>query len=532
MQSRVTMSLLCPNCQCNAEYPYLNQLLSADLPKRVRNNSPPLTDARQEFESGIFQAQEDLRKMDAELDRLRISIIRLKNQRRELQQQINMGRSLLSPIRRFPLDILREVFLYFCTAVEVGGGVVAPATILGGVCSHWRSLTYSTREAWSMLKVNLDKIIERDNPILQEVLSRSGSTPLTLVVEQTITPLSSPASDTLQLLVGQCHRWFSFRAKIPQQTWYLPAFERVQDNIPILEHLSVNNFFYKASKGPPIDIFSNALQLRKAELDNFPHLFQFPLGQLSFLNASYVRLGKCIRKDIYRCTRLENLSISLNSWMVLANDAGQDEVVELSELATFVLKSLAESAKDNDPLILATLFSITRAPHLKTVKIVSPRLSTPEWPQRQFLSFLSPSSSTITRLCLKGTPMAVAEVLEVLNLFPSLRILSIDDVESGTSRKIITNEFVARMTLFSEHSFYSLVKSLHTLKIVTEGHKLNQKEFIDMIHSRCLSTALRCLEVNLTQVSFDKTLVSTLGSLHVAAMRIVARDRTGVVLVC
>lgn len=534
------MPFYCRNC--DVKFPCLNQLLSADLPTCVRNNAPPFGIGRKELQSQVSQASDELRNMDRELARLHAAIIRVENQRSELQQHINLGKSLLSPIRRLPPEILREVFLYFCAVgVRVDGKVTAPGAVLGGVCSYWKSLVFSTRGAWSVLHVYLDRVVGSKVPILQEILGRSGTSPLQLSIKQSVSPLSSAAVDTLQLLVSHCRRWSSLCADIVQQTWLLPVLLGVQDNIPLLEHITLNNLLYKASQDSLNTIFNTAPRLRSANIGNFQQVFKIPLRQLSTVEGSFANMTVFVSKHLCHFTRAEKLVLFLHTH-ISTTRLSLDEVpaVELPNLSTLILGRVDISPHNIPPPILSGIFTHLRAPHLKTLKIGTANsgcLYPPEWPQPQFLSFLSTSASTLSSLSLEGLSMAPEEVLEVISILPSLDELSIDDTEWQGSKpdiggKIITDELVARMTLFSEHSFYSLVKRLRTLKLITNGQGLKQKEFAGMIRSRCVSTDLRRLHVELKQVSFEETSVSALGSLHAAGLRIVARDRGGLILVC
>ncbi|THU92110.1 hypothetical protein K435DRAFT_216885 [Dendrothele bispora CBS 962.96] len=62
----------------------------------------------------LSDAEKDLADYDTEIIRLETTISALKHKRTHLERYLANCRSLLSPIRRLPLEILTLVFLYLC----------------------------------------------------------------------------------------------------------------------------------------------------------------------------------------------------------------------------------------------------------------------------------------------------------------------------------------------------------------------------------------------------------------------------------
>lgn len=137
-------------------------------------------------------------------------------------------RSLLSPIRRLPAELLGVVFV-FCLP---NSSFVLPEKrhaplLLTRICSSWRTIALSTPELWSRLRIvhhvngrgqrklnDIDHIIA---PFMALWLSRSGSFPLSISItgiamkQSILDVLSHHSSHCRRLELIRMHSWSSFR---------------------------------------------------------------------------------------------------------------------------------------------------------------------------------------------------------------------------------------------------------------------------------------------------------------------------------
>jgi hypothetical protein len=121
--------------------------------------------------------------MDARIEEMEIALSRLKEQRALLKRPIDAHRALISPMRRTPDDVLREIF-HFCLPSEHNALIdrdEAPM-LLGRICRHWQSVAHSTPNIWSSLHIAPfdyrqapPNILVRFGRVIEKRLKRSGS---------------------------------------------------------------------------------------------------------------------------------------------------------------------------------------------------------------------------------------------------------------------------------------------------------------------------------------------------------------------
>ncbi|THU92576.1 hypothetical protein K435DRAFT_671843, partial [Dendrothele bispora CBS 962.96] len=148
-------TLLCTKCY--------EEFSASDVPP----NSPStdmLHSSRTPSESDIPQMKQqlaeylaDLAKYDAQLEELMGIIAELQQKRADLKKYVDEQQSLLSSMRKFPSEILGEIFSLCCS--EYGLSVKrekslelfqvnAPALVLSQICSRWRDVMISLPSLW------------------------------------------------------------------------------------------------------------------------------------------------------------------------------------------------------------------------------------------------------------------------------------------------------------------------------------------------------------------------------------------------
>ena len=240
--------------------------LSPILTKLSRNNELPSEENLQEAIALRFQANEDLLLIDTEIQRL-------KAKREQVQRSIDLYTTILSPARRLPPDIWREVF-YHCLTIgrtyPILSATEAPM-LLTRVCSMWRSVALSSPRIWTRLYIPLpgdprlssnygklkdqaldvrrqifSKTMQLRCQAVKEWLERSGSCPLSLSITYPFGYISSigepgingaeddeVADPLFQVICPFAPRWEHLDLSMP-----LEIYQRLQTKIP-LDRLSM-----------------------------------------------------------------------------------------------------------------------------------------------------------------------------------------------------------------------------------------------------------------------------------------------------
>ncbi|THU94516.1 hypothetical protein K435DRAFT_668298, partial [Dendrothele bispora CBS 962.96] len=145
----------------------------------------------------IDQTEPDIAHYELEIARLEDILATLKAQRDKLKRYQGEYKTLLSPIRRLPVDVLLEIFSTVCSGPT--GSLFMPRSrkrprdhrvitattlVLSQTCSFWRGVVENSPRLWSTLAVNLAMITDvegdRIEALVHLYLTRSASSPLTL----------------------------------------------------------------------------------------------------------------------------------------------------------------------------------------------------------------------------------------------------------------------------------------------------------------------------------------------------------------
>ncbi|KAH6912718.1 hypothetical protein BKA70DRAFT_1264747 [Coprinopsis sp. MPI-PUGE-AT-0042] len=117
---------------------------------RLGTNYVPSEDDVATIQELIKVAEPQIVSLDAEIEAL-------KQKRAVFASFVTNHRALISPIRRMPPDILRNVFSY-CLARKTPGKIMkvteAPL-LLAQICSNWRDLVINTPTLWSTIHIDI-----------------------------------------------------------------------------------------------------------------------------------------------------------------------------------------------------------------------------------------------------------------------------------------------------------------------------------------------------------------------------------------
>jgi len=110
------------------------------------------------MEAKTKKKREEANRIEEEVKRLTAQKSNLLQECDEEQVLIHTSRSLRSPIRSLPMEVLCRIF-QFCIPASAGYNMETPAraapVILGQVCKYWRDVSWGDRSLWSRLRIDL-----------------------------------------------------------------------------------------------------------------------------------------------------------------------------------------------------------------------------------------------------------------------------------------------------------------------------------------------------------------------------------------
>ncbi|KIM82259.1 hypothetical protein PILCRDRAFT_32060, partial [Piloderma croceum F 1598] len=86
--------------------------------------------------------------LDSDIAQVQATLTELQRKRQTLYSHIQEHKSLISAIRRFPAELLGEVFAH-CLPERWQERTNKTPSLLTQVCRHWRAIAISMRELWS-----------------------------------------------------------------------------------------------------------------------------------------------------------------------------------------------------------------------------------------------------------------------------------------------------------------------------------------------------------------------------------------------
>ncbi|KAG7448699.1 uncharacterized protein BT62DRAFT_929793 [Guyanagaster necrorhizus] len=171
----------------------------------------------------------DACQLDKEIDYLHGLLDAVQKNKDEITSMERTFRTLLSPVRIMPDEIVMEIFKNVARDSEVKRGVVKEAAwTLSHVCRSWRATALACRELWTTISVRIaDYNIKKSDKLpvlLQTVLERSGNRLLDVSFvlelshsdgiseEDALTDMQRGAITTL---FNESHRWLRASLSIP-----------------------------------------------------------------------------------------------------------------------------------------------------------------------------------------------------------------------------------------------------------------------------------------------------------------------------
>ncbi|KAF9477073.1 hypothetical protein BDN70DRAFT_838345 [Pholiota conissans] len=236
----------------------------------VHTNDIPSQQDMEHVKELLLEPRKRLTALDGKISELKRTLSNLETERKALDDEIQAHEHFMAPFRRFPDDILQEIFM--ACLPEYHNAVMSPEEaplILTRICRRWRTLSRSTPRLWAtlhlvcpdpVLKYNMsfldaqDQMKYYDNQTEQHCgsvkdwLSLSGSCPLSISFHapyaQSEPVVWEPYFDILE---SYSHRWYRLEISIhyrdlAQRIKAIPAMR-----MPLLSHLHIV-FLYQGTE--------------------------------------------------------------------------------------------------------------------------------------------------------------------------------------------------------------------------------------------------------------------------------------------
>ncbi|KAK7024981.1 F-box domain-containing protein [Favolaschia claudopus] len=122
----------------------------------LNSNNPPATDTETAIVQDVLsKLDHDLAILDDELSTLQARIESSRARRTSLLDYRIRLRSITSPLRRMPTELLQDIFSWSLPSVDNRGVQLRQSPwLLTHVCSHWRAVSLSMPSLWSLVRLN------------------------------------------------------------------------------------------------------------------------------------------------------------------------------------------------------------------------------------------------------------------------------------------------------------------------------------------------------------------------------------------
>jgi hypothetical protein len=489
--------LQCKNC--GSSFQEALKPLVSPVPPLLGTNSRPTNVEVADIRRVLLDTEADLLAYDRDIDLLEAVLESRRRERQALEEFRKLHASLLSPIRRLPSELLFEIFMLLATNSLRRSSSRDATFVLGAVCRDWRKLALSAPRLWCSIYVDLDRCdSEARADMVRTWIERSGHYPLSFGLENFGVLDNHPVID---IVIRHSHRLQHLEVTAPPTAMKILA--PLKGRLPMLQSLLLRDPTYEPSS-PPCDIFADAPELRMLNiLWGYLDSFDLPFGQIVHFSTETFATHECL--DVLRMT--PNL-------LACEFDDMSDNVI-LNHTATPVvshLHSLSIWKSYGEQLDLGQLFGFLT---LSSIRELSLHLRHPyDWPQTQFLSFISRSSCRLVKLVLRQVSMSNEDLTCILAAMPSLCELEIGvedkhDIDGTDTMSPVDDAMLQKLTYQSGQ--LPLAPSLHTIHFWGD-HDLEDHILLSMVKSRFGGTLpeglerLRTVLVNLTRDFAEQTI--------------------------
>ncbi|KAJ7587409.1 hypothetical protein C8J56DRAFT_827658 [Mycena floridula] len=460
---------VCPHCHKDTSFQpqTVSKAKWLELKSLLRSPQTSTPTSTSAFVSGV---EADLRKCQQETDRQKLYIAALETKRQLLQKHLETAKALAAPIRKFPPEVLTQIFSKVCDWNAFGDRCISiPGLVLAQVCSYWRNIVLPKKDVWSRIHWEAKEIPEdsesekevdsddEDSPVMYSsqsmtravkfLLEHSGEHPLDLELELNKLSLED-VSEAWVVVLAHSHRWRSISIDLcGRPSFFLPFWIfGIKGKVPLLQEVEIFNSA-EEDEEYSLDCFQDAPRLSTVSLDHdIFHLALLPWTALRVVSFN----GRIFWDDylavLLRCTNAIEIRFDSEPWEQLGRPPLplQNNVIETLKSLDMTRISSLETVMFALSLLSFPSFTALRlAGHpYKWKKSESWRTRSFPW----FEAFLSQSQCTITTLSIENLPLKRSHWLALLRALPALKTLSLElEDEADSNQELICDKFLEQM---------------------------------------------------------------------------------------
>ncbi|KAK7028995.1 hypothetical protein VNI00_008920 [Paramarasmius palmivorus] len=457
----------------------------------------------------IWSAEKEMKGYEGEISRLKLAILALETKRNRLKKKIEGYRSLLSPIHQLPPEILFNIFKPLCDKTELERTKRPPALTVSAVCKRWRNISLSVPSLWSSFEIVLytwKGHFQKLARLIQLFLDRSKEALLTLVLHLNLVPPSEPhLIEVLTTIIQSSERWVSVTMSVgvSEMLHRHIVFSALKNRLPKLEHLQIiNAYIYDDDNLRELDCFSSCPALHNVTLRHvdLEPILVLPWNQITSLELEFMRSDDA-RLFLSSCSRL--ITLRLIGTGEDPEDNPHPTPERLLKPATLDVKDLSITAWHlihiNFPFQSLTLPQMTslsvRGDESREYRDCTDYTEIDSEP---ICDFIIRSACCLTSLHMKWVPFTDEQILSLLRLLPTLKILSLEEFAdcstNGTANSMLTPSFLRHLSITAEHddpgdlsSSSPLVPRLTDLNLAIHAGKDDENEaLVTMLTTRLL----------------------------------------------
>ncbi|KII88780.1 hypothetical protein PLICRDRAFT_54608 [Plicaturopsis crispa FD-325 SS-3] len=374
------------------------------FPNLFHNNDPPSAVDVPVIRHDIREVETHLSVVDEEIARLQDVLAQLTRKQDALRERLDGNRSFVSPLRRFPNELLSHIFID-CLPVDIPD-IRAVVLKLGSVCHTWWAVALSTPQLWTSVYPTGRRSWFR---AAQVWLLRSGNLPLSLLYHP---PAAYSPAKIAYILELYSTRWEHLNFSISE---IHEEFDNaIDEGFPSLRSLVLN---LGLDFGPWWDL-TTSTQLRKFSYTNsvLDKMIDVPWGQLTHLTLWHQSQHRCV--DFL--SQAPNL-VECNLHEVRTSPA-EDSIAPSVLLPHLQCLLVTYEIHDSDTLDML-LFERATAPVLRELRLTSNTLAADR--ASSFMTFLHRSRCSLDLLAIHYIDIPEDEFIQCLSELPSLRELHI-----------------------------------------------------------------------------------------------------------
>ncbi|KAJ7436562.1 hypothetical protein FB451DRAFT_188896 [Mycena latifolia] len=281
----------------------------------------------------VVAPMNELAELNPQIARLQSLLGRLTRRRDDLKEVIDSHLALVSPARKLPHDIVREIFKVASSANPYSTMSLTQSPLqLSHVCRDWRALALSMPGLWNSLQVAVDTDVpnpeirvKKVNDGLKSWLPRSAGLPLSISLVSY--GFGNDCSILLQTLMEVSHRWDYMRFLLPSYLFFSPFETLSPIDVPMLKTIAIDVGSQDRVRVPPnasYMAFAGAPNICSISLRCPMDPFHYPLNWEELRNISIGHYGRRTRQSassfvtalplLRRCAKLETLAMPIHDW--------------------------------------------------------------------------------------------------------------------------------------------------------------------------------------------------------------------------